>query len=244
MRTLSLAACTTAAGLTLLALAGHAQDDAAAPPAPPASELTLLTMLEQGGVILYCILGLGFLALVLTFYLLFTLTPGREVPKKLLRRATAQLEEGDLRAVYTMVEDRDELLARVLRAGLRAAGRDRHIVQEAMESEGQRGATALWQRITYLNNIATIAPLLGLLGTVWGMMQAFSAIHFDTSEVRNVAMAYSVSTAMVTTAAGLVLAIPAKLVYYYLRGRVIRTVATLEAEAAEMLEHIVAHGQS
>jgi len=193
--------------------------------------LTLMMMIEQGGAILWVILGLGFITVVLALYLLLTLTMRREVPPKLIKRAHADLLAGDLRGAYQMCEERDEFLANVLRAGLKLSGHERFVIQEAMESEGERGATALWQRISYLHNIATIAPLLGLLGTVWGMMQAFSAIAFDNAQVKGLTMAYSVAEAMITTAAGLALAIPAMVVYFYLRGRVLRIVAAVEGQA-------------
>ncbi|HNR32796.1 MAG TPA: MotA/TolQ/ExbB proton channel family protein [Candidatus Hydrogenedentes bacterium] len=210
------------------------------PPIPgtrqPAQQLTLEMMVRQGGPILWVIAGLGFIALVLALYLLLTVTPRREAPATLVKRAHAQVRAGDLRGAYQMCEGRDELLANVLRAGLQMAGHDRYVIQDAMESEGERGAAGLWQKISYLNNIATIAPLLGLLGTVWGMMQAFSTIAFDDAQVKGIAVAYSVSMAMVTTAAGLILAIPAMAIYYYLRGRVVKILAEVEAEASELVE--------
>lgn len=206
-------------------------------------QLTLLMMIEQGGAILWVIMGLGFVAFVLSLYLLLTLTPRREAPRLLIKRAHGQISGGELRAAYQMCSERDELLANVLAAGLKMAGHDRYVIQEAMESEGERGAAALWQRIAYLNNIATLAPLLGLLGTVWGMMQAFSAIAFDTAQVKGLSMAASVAQAMITTAAGLVLAIPAMAVYFYLRGRVMKIVATVEAQSAEFVEMIADAGK-
>jgi biopolymer transport protein ExbB len=115
-------------------------------------------------------------------------------------------------------------------------GHDRYVIQEAMESEGERGATALWQRISYLNNIGVIAPLLGLLGTVWGMIGAFGSLAMDDSQRKSVTMAYSVAQAMVTTAAGLMLAIPAMVVYFYLRSRVIKIVSEVEARSSEIME--------
>lgn len=218
----------------------------AAAPAPETADsakaqprtLTLAIMIQQGGWILYVIMGLGVVALALALYLLFTVTSRRETPPTLSKRARAQLREGDLRGAYQMCEGRDELLARILRAGLQMADHDRFVIQEAMESEGERGAANLWQRISYLNNIGTIAPLLGLLGTVWGMMQAFSSIAFDDSQVKSIVVAYSVSTAMITTAAGLIIAIPAMAIYYYLRGRVVKIIAEIEAEATEFVELI------
>ncbi len=234
-----------------------AAEAAAATPtqaAPPAGEpntapptvvqrLSLMTMIEQGGFILWITLALGFAGTVLSLYLLLTLRPSREVPPNLVKRAVSQMKSGDLRGAYQMCQDRDELIARVLRAGLKMAGHDRYVIQEAMESEGERGATALWQRVAYLNSIATMAPLLGLLGTVWGMMQAFRSIALDTSQVKGLTMAYSISQAMITTAGGLIVAIPAMAVYYYLRGRVIRVVAEVEAQASEFIELISEHGQ-
>ena len=200
--------------------------------------LTLWDMVEHGGPILWVILGMGFIALVLALYLMMTVSVFREAPNSLYKRARTQIGKGELRAAYKMCDARDEMLARVVCAGLQMAGRERYVIQEAMESEGERGATALWQRISYLNNIAQLTPLLGLLGTVWGMMQAFGSIAFDEAQVKGINMAYSVSTAMVTTAAGLAVAIPVLAVYYLLRGRVTRIIATVEAQASELVEII------
>ncbi len=210
-----------------------------APATPAQQELTLETVLHQGGPILWITLALGFIALVMAIYFLFTLTPGREAPPKLSRRAAEQIRSGDLRGAYKMCEGRDELLSRVILAGLKMAEHERYIIQEAMESEGQRGAAALWQKISYLNNIGVIAPLLGLLGTVWGMIGAFNTIAFDSAQVKGITMAFYVSQAMITTAGGLVVAIPALLMYYYLRGQAVKVIARVEAQASEFVELIV-----
>ncbi len=214
---------------------GDTASDLFAPP-QSADSITLMMMIEQGGVILWVIMGLGFIALTLSLYLLITVSPRREAPRKVAKRARAQVLAGEVEGARQMCLEGDELLARVLAAGLKFIGHERYVIQEAMESEGERGATALWQRISYLNNIATISPLLGLLGTVWGMMGAFSAIALDTAQVKGISMAYSVSQAMITTAAGLAVAIPAMAVYFYLRGRVIRIVADVEAQSTEFIE--------
>jgi len=201
-------------------------------------------MITQGGMILWVIMALGFVAFVLSIYHLMTLTPGREAPKMLVKRAHGMLHAGDLRGAYQMCQERDEYLALVLRAGLKMSGHERFVIQEAMESEGERGATALWQKISYLNNIASLSPLLGLLGTVWGMMQAFGAIAFEDSQVRELTLAYSVSLAMITTAAGLLVAIPTLAVYFFLRGRVLKIVAAVEANASEFVELIVKENEA
>ncbi|MCP4639787.1 MAG: MotA/TolQ/ExbB proton channel family protein [bacterium] len=248
------------AGLAMLAGTAGAQEPAETPPVPavdapvadnadtdpvtPASvleeesgpELTLWYMVRHGGPVQYFIAALSLLAFVMAFYFILTITPAREVPTQFMKRALAQIETGDLRGAYQMCEGRDELLANVLRAGLKMHGHDRYVIQEAMESEGERGATELWQKISYLNNIGVIAPLLGLLGTVLGMIGAFSAIALDDSQRRGLQMAASVAQAMLTTAEGLFLAIPCLAVYFFLRGRVIRIVSLVEAQASELIE--------
>ena len=179
-------------------------------------------------------MSVGTLALCIHFFI--TLTPGREASPAFQRRALAQVRSGDLRDAYQMCDSRDELLPNVIRAGLKAAGHDRYVIQEAMEAEGERGATALWQKISYINNVGVIAPLLGLLGTVVGMIQAFGSIAMDNSQVRQIEVAYGVAKAMITTAAGLLLAIPAMIAYFYFRGRVVKIISQVEAQATEMVE--------
>ncbi len=226
------------------ATAGENPTGGAPAPSPSAApipeRLTLMLMIRQGGVILWITMALGFIGLALSIYLLITLNVAREVPASFVKRAHAQLRAGDLKGAFQMCQDREELIAKVLRAGLKMAGHDRYVIQEAMESEGERAASALWQKVSYLNNIATIAPLLGLLGTVWGMMQAFSSIALDAAQVKGLTMAYSVSQAMITTAGGLIVAIPCMMIYFYLRGRVLRIIAALEAQASEFIELITA----
>lgn len=210
--------------------------DASAPAAAATPTITLWWMLQKGGAINWIILGMSGVALVMVLYFFLTVSTRREVPAQLVKRAQAQIRAGDIRGAYQMCEGRDELFARVLEAGLRKAGHDRFVIQEAMESEGERGATALWQKISYLNNIGAIAPLLGLLGTVWGMIRAFGGIAFENSAAKSLVMAEGVAQAMITTAAGLTLAIPALLAYYYFRGRVVKIIAEVEAEASEVVE--------
>ena len=215
------------------------EDSPLTPNTEPVREITLQMMIQQGGNILLAIILLGFFALVMTIYFFLTVTPTREAPPKLIKLAATQIRSGDLRGAYQMCEGRDEMLAKVLMSGLKMAGQERYIIQEAMESEGERGAAALWQKISYLNSVGVIAPLLGLLGTVWGMIGAFRAIALDAAQVKGLTMAYEVSKAMITTAAGLLLAIPALLLYYYFRGRVLKIVSRVESQASEFVELII-----
>lgn len=205
-------------------------------------QVTLLLMLKWGGAILWITMAMGFVAMAMSIYFILTVTTKREVPPTLAKRLLAQIRSGDLRGAYQLCDGRDEMLANVARAGLKMAGHDRYVVQEAMESEGERQASALWQKISYLNNAGTIAPLLGLLGTVWGMVLAFSSIASDNAQVRGIVVAENVSKALITTVGGLVVAIPCMAVYYFLRARVIKIVSEVEAQASEIIE-LLTHGR-
>ena len=208
-----------------------------------AQSVTLWSMIQNGGVILWAIIALSVPTVIMAVYFFLTVTPSREIPANFVKRAMSQIRTGDLRGAYQMCEGREELIAMVLRAGLKVSGHDRYVIQEAMESEGERGATALWQKISYLNNVGVIAPLLGLLGTVWGMIGAFGAIALDDSNARGLTMAMNVAQAMITTAAGLILAIPAMVAYFYLRGRVVKIISQVEAQSSEMIELLTrSHG--
>jgi biopolymer transport protein ExbB len=213
--------------------------DSVPPAADPLDQLSLQAILENGGAILWAILALGFCTIVLAAYLFMTVNPKREAPQQLTKRVANQIRAGEIREAAQMCNEGDELLAKVLFSGLRMADEERYIIQEAMESEGERGAAELWQRISYLQNIGAIAPLLGLLGTVWGMIGAFSAIAMDNTQVKGLTMAYSVSQAMITTAAGLILAIPALVTYYFLKGRVVKIISRVESQSSEIVEILV-----
>ena len=199
--------------------------------------MSLWEIIVAGGAILWVIMALSVFSMILAIYFLTTVTPSREVPEQFVKRAHSQIRAGDLRGAFQMCEGRDELIANVLRAGLKMHGHDRFVIQEAMESVGERGAAEMWQKISYLNNIGHIAPLLGLMGTVWGMIGAFGTIaSSDTSGAKSIVMALNVAKAMVNTLAGLALAVMAMAVYFYLRGRVVRIVSEVEAHATEFIE--------
>ena len=111
-----------------------------------------------------------------------------------------------------------------------------------MASEGARQASSLWQRISYLNDIAIIAPMLGLLGTVVGMLDSFLAITYrggtTVGTVNPAALASGVATALITTVGGLIVGIIATIAYAYFRGVVQRIVITMETRGSQFADII------
>ncbi len=116
---------------------------------------------------------------------------------------------------------------------------DYHVIRNIIEDEGSRQANSLWQRIQYLMDIAIIAPMVGLLGTVLGMIQAFVGLQTDFGSVKPIALASGVSKALVTTAGGLIVGIICMLLYSYFRGHVSRLISVLEERCNTIIHQII-----
>ena len=99
---------------------------------------------------------------------------------------------------------------------------------------GRRGIDDLRQKLSYLADIAVISPMVGLLGTVLGMIQAFNVIAFQTGAVKPILLASGISKAMVTTATGLIIAIPAMIFYSFFKGKVQSVTSHLENLSTEL----------
>ena len=212
--------------------------------APAESGMTLWQLIKHGGPIMIVLGVLSVLALAMIITFFVTLTPRREAMLNFTARARSLLQEGDVISCELLCQQEEETspLPRIFRAGLQVAGQDRHIIVDAMQTEGARLTATLSQRVGYLSNIATLAPMLGILGTVLGMIRAFNSIAFQTAVAKPLVLAAGVSMALVTTATGLVVAIPIMAFYFYFRGRVQKVVAAVEDASAELVEPLTRIG--
>ena len=113
------------------------------------------------------------------------------------------------------------------------------LLRDATESEGARQADAIQGQTEFLLDVSTISPLLGLLGTVTGMLTAFGSIATDVASAKPVVLAAGVSQAIVTTVFGLIVAIPAMAFYAWFRRRASRQISHLEAASSEVLTAII-----
>ena len=220
--------------------------DVPAPATADAAEhgMTLVQLIQAGGVVMMIIGGLTVLATALALYFAITLRQKNFVNPDFVGKAYTCLFQGDLEGAVGLCNRDGSIIARVLVAGIEVDATDRVAVQEAMQAEGERLASTLWQRITYLQDIAILAPMLGILGTVLGMIRSFNAIAYATSLVKPVALAAGVSQALVTTAAGLAVAIPSMACYFVFRGRVQRILAATESASAQFLDKLVTSKRS
>jgi biopolymer transport protein ExbB len=170
---------------------------------------------------------------------LFTLRRGAIVTKRYMTTADALLRKRDYLGLLAISNRHREAVARIMQRTLDFLTQHPQATfaeaREIAETEGTRQAAALNQRIAYLADIGTIAPMLGLFGTVLGMIKSFSVVASDIVASRPIMLAEGVSEALVTTAAGLVIGIPAMAAYAFFRGRVQALIAELEAASTQLV---------
>ena len=164
---------------------------------------------------------------------------GAIVTKRYMTTADALLRKRDYLGLLAISNRHREAVARIMQRTLDFVTQHPEATfaeaREIAETEGTRQAAALNQRITYLADIGTIAPMLGLFGTVLGMIKSFSVVASDIVASRPIMLAEGVSEALVTTATGLVIGIPAMAAYAFFRGRVQSLIAELEAASTQLI---------
>ena len=174
---------------------------------------------------------------------MWTLQRRRIVPENLVVQVWQWARSGSLSEERIRLIRKGSPLGRILAAGLANQDREREVMKESIEDVGRHVVHDLERYLNALGTIASIAPLLGLLGTVIGMIKVFAVI--TTQGIGDPAvLANGISEALITTAAGLTVAIPSLMFHRYFRGRVDELVITMEEEALKMLEalHVVGTG--
>src|SRR3977135_3992353 len=183
------------------------------------------------------LLSVFFVALVVTFFL--TIRRGAVVSSGFMATADALLRKRDYLGLLAVSNRHREAIARVVQKVLdfttKNPSADFAQVREIAETEGTRVASSLNHRVIYLADIGTIAPMLGLLGTVFGIITSFSALGSDLGTHRYAMLSSGVSTALGNTAAGLAVGIPGMIFYAYFRGKVQRIISDLESAVTHVL---------
>lgn len=187
---------------------------------------------------MYPLGALSILSLTLILFFLFTLSRNGIASARYMRTAEALLRKRDYLGLIAISHRHNEAVARVFSRMLDFITKNPDApLSEARDialTEGTREASQINQRITYLADIGAIAPMLGLFGTVLGMIRSFSVVASDIAATRPMLLAEGVSEALVTTAAGLLIGIPSMAAYSYFRGRSQHLIAELEAATTHL----------
>lgn len=175
---------------------------------------------------------------------LVVLRRGRVIPKAFVDRFLGQLQSGklDARSALEVCEENGSPVATVFAHGVRKWGKPSVEVEQAIIDGGERQVAQLRQHLSIVNGVATVTPLLGLLGTVVGMIQAFNQIATSEAMGKADQLAGGIALALLTTAAGLAIAIPALIVYMYLVGRVDALVMEMDHLAQNVVHLISGEG--
>ena len=203
---------------------------------------SLWDMLWAGGPLLVPIVVCSFVLLLVVFERTISLRRGRVLPKLFIERFLLQISEGavDRDQALSLCKNNISHIAEVFAAAVRTWGKPAVEVEQAVLDEGERASNQMRRYLRVINGVATICPLLGLLGTVWGMMEALNAIAGSAAMGRPELLAGGISGALLSTAAGLFVAIPALILYLFFVGRVDSLTMEIDRRGQDLVQLISA----
>jgi biopolymer transport protein ExbB len=191
----------------------------------------------RGGPVMYLILACSVAGVAVFIERLWSLRRRHVIPHDFAARLVSLLDEGKWSEAQAACRENNSSLARVAAAAIKNRGKERTQIEAAMESAGKNESVRLDRYIGWLGLIATIAPLLGLLGTVTGMIKMFQQVSArGIGDHKFVAL--GIWEALICTAAGLVVAIPAFVAYRYLIAKVDNSLLVLEETAQAVAERM------
>jgi biopolymer transport protein ExbB len=202
----------------------------------------LFQIIKAGGILMIPIIFCSFITLVFVFERAIALRRGRVIPRPFVKRFLHQLGEGQLDRdkALALCDENGSPVAQVFAAAVRKWGRPAVEVEQAVLDSGERASNGLRKYVRIFNAVSTISPLLGLLGTVFGMIKAFNDISSSDAMGRPELLSRGISEALITTAAGLSIAIPALVCYLFFLSRVDQLIIELDALGQEVVSSISA----
>jgi biopolymer transport protein ExbB len=206
---------------------------------PDIHSKSILEALFAAGPVMLVLFALSVFFVMLVIVYLMTIRRGAVVSRGYMATADALLRKRDYLGLLAVSNRHGEAIARVVQKMLdfttKNPNADLAQVREIAETEGTRVAASLNNRVTYLADIGMIAPLLGLLGTVLGIIRSFGALGADLGTARYVLLSKGISEALVNTCAGLAIGIPAMMAYAIFRGKAQKLISELESATTHVL---------
>lgn len=224
-----------------------ARPDGSADPANTEGKIpvrNLLQIFHDGGLMMYPIALCSFALMVFSFERLIHLRRGRVIPRPFVNRLIEQLQQQqiDREEAIELCEKNPNPMSKIMTAALKRYGRPSVEVEQAVLDAGERESNQLRKYMRLLSAISNVAPLLGLLGTVMGMIQSFNDISNSQAMGRPEMLAGGISQALLTTAAGLLVAIPAYAMYVYFVGHIDRLIMEMDHHGQRLVDVVSAEG--
>ncbi len=200
----------------------------------------MVETLMRGGFMMVPILLGSVLALTIVIERFWVFQRSKVAPEPFLRRMNAMLRDGKRSEALSACRENDTNVARILAEGLVQGDRPRAEMVEALELAGRQEASLLSRWVGALGAIAALEPLMGLLGTVLGLIEAFREVEKLKVVGNPSVVASGVWQALITTAAGLIIAIPTYAMYRYFRSRVSGMIMEMETSAFKLVQQLTA----
>jgi len=199
--------------------------------------------MEKGGVMLYTIVFASWIAIAIIIERFWSFQRMNVQRKKLMANIGASLKRKKVIEAISVCDKIPRPLSRVVKAGLLRHDRGKAEIKEAMQEAGQEELTNLERYLPILGTLAYVTPLLGFLGTVMGMIRVFMEIQKEVEFATAASLAGGIWEALISTAAGLVVAIPALIAYNYFVGRVDGFIMDVEGAAADLVNLLSLPGE-
>ena len=194
----------------------------------------MFEIVKAGGIMMVPLILCSIVAAAIILERLWTLQERRVLPAEITDKVWRWVEQGQIQEKHITALQHNSPLGKILAAGLMYQGRDRDIIKESIEDTGRHVVHELERFLNTLGTIVAVSPLLGLLGTVSGMIKTFNAIS-DAGVGNPTALAEGIAEALIATAAGLSVAIPALIAYRYLSSKVTGLVIEMEKESIKLV---------
>jgi len=201
----------------------------------PAS-LDLIKVFQGSPIIYSTLLCMSILSFIIWLYSLLTLRVSDMMPEEFMQKVRNQIQQQRYEAALNSCQEDQNFASKIISSGLASRHHGPEMIMNSMEAEGRRHGAFLWQRISILNDIAVIAPMLGLLGTVLGMFYAF---YDNTRTPETITSIFDgLGIAVGTTVAGLIVAIVSMIFYTTLKFRIVRLLSSIETNVLSLVSMI------
>ena len=195
----------------------------------------MFDLIVKGGIFMYPIIFCSIVALAIFLERLWVLRRKHIIPLDFINNVESLLKKQKLSDAVFLCQNDVSSIAKIFLAGLRSTQKGMWLVKEAIEERGSREATVLEKNVDILSTIANLTPLLGLLGTVSGMIKTFNAI--SVQGIGNPApLAGGIAEALITTATGLCIAIPTLVCYRFLKDKASALIFEMEENSIRLVE--------
>lgn len=198
----------------------------------------IIELIQKAGIFAYPIILCSVVGMAIFLQKMFTLRTKKIIPERFLNHLYSLLAQGKAGEAQVYARSNDSAVSRVAIAALENAERPKEELREEIEEAGRKEANDLGRYIEGLGAVSNVSTLLGLLGTISGMIKIFRVIA-DKPIVNPPELAGGISEALYTTAFGLLIAIPAFIAYKYLNGRADDFVSMLEEEGRKIMDYVL-----